>query len=140
MDRTTVRLAHEDEGFRIHEFEEENPDEHLDDETPLVCDWSKPLIGWILAENEGELVGTLLVGLSAPIGFMDRLVVKSGLRTTQRGKIAKMLVDHGMITLLGVGASLVTFAVPDGNKLFRWAVMRRGASLLGHGSLLMRRL
>lgn len=130
-----VRAAQNSDGPRIGELAKQSgfPVDGLD--------WSEVSPWWMVAEDDGKVIGAIQVMLAKPIGWLEMLVMDEGLSELERARVVKALVlEKGQGVLAGFGAQLLIGVIPFQHKAYKRALEKRGGVIFDSGNLMVKRL
>ncbi len=130
----TVRIASDDDGPRIGELGREQGFP-IDD-----IDWSRVNPYWLVAEDDGRIIGALQFCLALPMGWLEMMFINQELSHRERAQTVKALVERGLLALKAFGAQLAMGSVSLEMKSFKRIMKRRGGVVLSSGSLMAKRL
>lgn len=103
-------------------------------------DWSDIEPYWLVAANNGELIGCLEVCPGKPIGRLELLGIDNALSHRLKAETAKALVLRGMAILRAGGSQFSSCLVPDEYKGYLKIIKRRGGVVTGKGNMIEKRL
>ena len=103
-------------------------------------DWSSVHPFWLVAERGGEVVGTIQIILSKPIGWLEMLSLDPGLSHRDKAMAVKALVERGAIALKVFGAQIVMGSVPEELEEYQRILEKRGVVLVASSKLFAKRL
>ena len=98
-------------------------------------DWSRVAPYWLVAEQEGELVGAVQLCPSLPIAGLEMLSVSHALPHKTKAATVKMLLLMGCATLQRMGAQYVRGVVGPRRQSFIKILLKRGAIHLSDGGV-----
>ena len=127
-----LRLAHPDEGPKLKALMTAFGYNYLD-----LMDFSELTPDWVFAEHEGELVGSIQVILSKPVGQVQGLAVDPNLTHRRRAQVVKVLMDQTSVTFGAANINLATFFVAHKRKDFKRLLKRRGVIVAATGNLMI---
>lgn len=105
----------------------------------VMPDWSI-VENWIMAEDDGELVGCVAFASAVPIGFAEHLTIDPVIQGMARARLVHRLTGMVHVILKGQGCSALIYLVPDGHSSWRNALLARGARPATRGTILVRGL
>lgn len=123
-----IRLAQDVDGPRIGELAK------LSGFTVDELDWSEVHPFWLVAEREGEIVGTIQIILAKPIGWLEMLSLDPELGHREQAMAVKALVLCGKQSLKVFGARVVMGVVPTEMTGYMRILEKRGAVDTGSGN------
>lgn len=130
----SVRLASNSDGATIHRLVTDSGFAVED------IDWSVVYPYWLVAEQNGDVVGCIQVCIGVPIGRLEMLSVRADLSHMLRAAIVKSLLLAGAATLKKAGAQMVSGMIPFEMKSYKRLLQRRGCVSIGVGNMMARRL
>ena len=131
----SIRMALDVDGKVISQLVKENGFQQTEG-----IDWSHVYPYWLVAEQNGEIIGCIQVRISVPIGGLEMLSVKQDLDHTIKSLVVKSLLLGGSSTLKQAGASLAAGVVPFEMKSYKKLLKRRGCVSISVGNIMARRL
>jgi N-acetylglutamate synthase-like GNAT family acetyltransferase len=105
-----------------------------------ALDWSDIAPYWLVAEEEGRIIGAVQTVLGKPVGWMELLSIDPGLSHKRKAMVVRALIYRGMALLQGAGAQMVMFSVPHELRSYRAVLERRGGVVVGAGNIMAKRL
>lgn len=128
-----IRLAQNEDGERIREL--------VSNQVCDGLDWSDVYPYWLVAENNGRIVGCLNVALSKPIGRLDTLGVDGSLNPHARSKAVRGLILQGIATLKANGSGACLSIVPFELRTYKKILKKHfDALVIGQGNMIIKRL
>ena len=103
-------------------------------------DWSRVHPFWLVAERDGEVVGTIQIILAQPIGWLEMLSLDPDLTRREQAMAVKALVERGTIALKAFGAQIAMGVVPSEMVGYQRILAKRGAVDTGSGQTFAKRL
>lgn len=103
-------------------------------------DWKSAYPYWLLAEDQGVVLGLLQVLPSRPIGHLEMLVVDPSLQAESRMVVIKALLDQGRAALQVHGAQCISGLIPFDHVSYRKIAYRLGYRTIASGNVMLRRL
>lgn len=101
------------------------------------ADWKNSTNGWLVAENDGEVVACVQLCLGKPVGRLELLHVRSDLNARDRALVVMSIARAGMFALWQAGSEIVTCMVPFEEKGWKRVLKKRfGARVTNSGNLL----
>ncbi len=95
---------------------------------------------WLLAEKDGDVLGSLLIVFAKPYAFIDFLCLLEGLSDIDRGRAVSYLTKAADLALSAAGASFIVGAIPHELKTYRRVAKRRGYRTAASGALMYKRV
>ena len=123
-----VRLAHPTEGLELYRL-------YLaSGKLPLPgVDWSRDMSPyWLVAEQDGHMVGCVQLRPSKPIGMIELLCIDPTLTAYQRARVFKHLVEAALVAIRHMGAQAVTFGIDQRYPTFAKIALQYGAAQWYH--------
>jgi len=127
-----VRFARDAEGMMIAQMV------HGSHDSVPNTGWEKVCPYWLVAEHEGEVVGTMQICYSSPIGRLEFLSFIPGLSFRIRGLVAHALLSLGSATLQKAGCHAIAGAVPVDQKQYQSVLKANGCSVLTKTEVMVR--
>ena len=103
-------------------------------------DWSRVHPFWLVVERDGEVVGTIQIILSKPIGWLEMLSLDPGLSHRDKAVAVKALVQFGAMSLGIFGAQMAMGSVPSELTGYMRVLAKRGVVDTGSGQTMAKRL
>jgi len=103
-------------------------------------DWNDIEPYWLVCEHEGDIVGTIQVAPSKPIGRLEMLSVDKTLSHTLRAIVVVQLLIYGSSTLKAGGSQMASGLIPFEEKSYKKILKKHGCVSLGIGNLMAKRL
>jgi hypothetical protein len=131
----TFSIAAPTDGLRIRQLLLENGQADLD-----WLDWSDIGHHWIIAEDDGVLVGCLQHCPGKPFGRLEYLTASKALPNRQRALLLRDLVYAGKAAAQAYGSTAALCVVSDEEASWQRITQRRGGLPIGHGTMMMWRI
>jgi N-acetylglutamate synthase-like GNAT family acetyltransferase len=103
------------------------------------ADWTDIAPFWVVAEQEGRIVGALQVCDAKPVGRLEFMAVNPMLPDLDRSRVARLLGQYGDHVLKRRGIAYSCFHVAFEDKAMKRALKRRGAVVMQSGNLMLKR-
>lgn len=103
-------------------------------------DWSDIGSGWIVADRDGEFMGSLQICHGKPIGRLEFLALDRTRSKTMQAKALKSLLLTGCKILAYFGSQECQFLVPSDQEGYHKIIERYGSRLQAEGMLYSRPL
>lgn len=129
-----IRLAENSEGQIVKSLAGSNGFDAVE------MDWSDIYPYWLVAEFEDEIIGTVQVCPSRPIGRLEMLHVIPEIKNGLRRIAVTMLLIAGVETLKSHGAQVVSGVIPFDLKSYKRFLKKRGAVSAGVGNIMLWRV
>lgn len=136
--RLTIRPARNDDGKRIKELVTQKLGGLHD--TFKEMSWRLIEPYWLVAEDEGKVIGCIQIIPSLPIAHMDFLCVDQSLRQRDKAICVKGLVMRSLSVAYAAGASITMSTIPFDMKQWKRVCKRRGAVAATQGNIMVKRL
>lgn len=135
MRNITVRLAKNEEGPQLERL-------LLGMQFGLEgLDWSDIEPYWLVAEDEGRIIGCVQIILGKPMGWLEFLSVAQDLGKKRKAIVVRELaVNQGPALLKGFGAQVAMGTVPDELQSYIEVLVNRGIRNTGHGFVMAKRV
>lgn len=134
-DDIALRLANGDDGAAIKALVTEDGWTGLDE-----LDWRGVDSSWVVAESHGRLVGCLAPIPTKPIGHVEHMGLDASLIGVQRARVVSLLMNQAFAMLRRAGCQAVMTTVPDELTSYVQVLERRGAQVVGHANVMIKRL
>lgn len=110
----------------------------LVDTGPWEVDWSECASGWLVAEDEENvIVGAVCLYLGRPVGRAEMLSIQKSLPPRKKHEIALRLSQAALTALVLDGSQIITILVGFGDKPFKRMLKKHfGAQVTNSGNLL----
>jgi N-acetylglutamate synthase-like GNAT family acetyltransferase len=103
-------------------------------------EWSDIAPYWLVAVQDGEVVGCIQVAPAKPFGRLEMLAVSAELTDYLKSKAARMLLISGTSTLRAGGSQFATAMVAFKNKRMNRLLKKRGCTRMSQGNIMAWRL
>ncbi len=114
----TVRLASDEDGPRIGELAVSNGFGVFEDGV-WEMDWSQVAPSWLVAEEDGKIIGAIQVLIARPIGRIEMLFMDTELSLRGKHRVVKLILDAGLTILRQNGVYAVMTSVPSNLERYR---------------------
>ncbi len=95
---------------------------------------------WLVCVQDGDIVGTIQVAPSKPIGRLEMLSVDKTLSHTLRTIVVIQLLIYGSATLKASGSQMASGLIAFEEKSFKKILKKQGCVSLGVGNMMAKRL
>ncbi len=129
-----IRLADNSEGHIVEKLTNENGF------TLEGLDWTTIFPYWLVAVNENEIIGTIQVSQSRPVGRLELLSIKPNIDHRLRALTVKRLLLAGCASLKEGGAQMSMGMIPFEMKSYKKLLKKRGSIIVSNGNLMAKRL
>ena len=134
-----VRLCMPYEGPRIAEWIKGKP--IFDVERHGVSfDWTKEVCSWLIAEQDGKLIGVVLLLPGPPLGMFENLVLGPECSKAIKSRVVAMFLEMGYEIFRSLGCSAACCFIPDAHDAWRKMLRKRGAKVAYRGEMLVKEL
>ena len=134
-----VRLCMPYEGPRIAEWIKDKPIFDVE-QHGVFFDWTREVCSWLIAEQDGKLIGVVLLMVGPPLGMFENLVLDPECSKVTKSRVVAMFLKMGYELFRSLGCSAACYIISDANSEFREMLRKRGARRAYRGEMLVRGL
>ena len=128
-----VTFATDDEGMLIGELVKSNG-------FNIEADWAEVNPHWLVAKDDGKIVGCLQVLPAKPISRGEMLATDLELNSMRRAQVAWRLIVAATAVFKMTGSQYASMMVLFENKHFKKLLKKRGAWTIGQGNIMIARI